>query len=191
VGVRCGALTMSKFLSLLTAAVLALAFLPVLALAQTITPVTAPSSAYFSSGSVSWWMKPSSAFNSGTIRGIWGQGDSSEFSCQIFTDNNWYCGWSTSADRRVIIAASAVNYPTNVWSYYTLVWNSAGTTLYRNGVSIGTNGTGPATANLSGSFLIGKQGINNQYFPGSEDDFRIYNRALSAAEVYQLYKLGH
>jgi len=33
-------------------------------------------------------------------------------------------------------------------------------------------------------------GFGGQYFSGTIDDVRIYNRALSAAEVKQLYKLG-
>jgi hypothetical protein len=32
--------------------------------------------------------------------------------------------------------------------------------------------------------------LNSQFYNGLEDDVRIYKRALSAAEVLQLYRLG-
>ena len=45
------------------------------------------------------------------------------------------------------------------------------------------------TAAITGSHLeIGR--AHTQYFSGSIDDVRVYNRALSAAEVLQLYALG-
>ncbi|MEK7574083.1 MAG: LamG-like jellyroll fold domain-containing protein [Patescibacteria group bacterium] len=34
---------------------------------------------------------------------------------------------------------------------------------------------------------IGNNPINNGYFPGIIDDVRIYNRALSAAEILAIY----
>jgi len=46
------------------------------------------------------------------------------------------------------------------------------------------------TAAITGSQLEIAR-ANTQYFAGSIDDPRIYNRALSAAEVKQLYNLGH
>ena len=34
---------------------------------------------------------------------------------------------------------------------------------------------------------IGNNPVNNGYFPGIIDDVRIYNRALSAAEILAIY----
>jgi hypothetical protein len=42
----------------------------------------------------------------------------------------------------------------------------------------------------SGSVRIGNSGAYNEPFPGKLDDARIYNRALTATEVSQLYQLG-
>lgn len=47
------------------------------------------------------------------------------------------------------------------------------------------------TANISTATLfMGQRGDNARYLNGSLDDFRIYNRAISAAEVSSLYALG-
>lgn len=159
--------------------------------------LTALTNLSFSSGTVSWWMKPSSAFNSGVQRGIWGQtsgGSVPEFSCQVLSsDNRWYCGWNSggAGDTRVIVPASASNYPLNTWAYYTLVWTPSGTTLYQNGTVLGTNNTAPSVSNIANAFHIARQGGTFiSYFAGALDDFRIYNRALSAAEIKQLYSQG-
>ena len=55
---------------------------------------------------------------------------------------------------------------------------------------VGSNNTQPVSNDV---FYVGAKnnsGTTMQYFNGSIDDVRIYNRALSAAEVKQLYNLG-
>jgi len=47
-------------------------------------------------------------------------------------------------------------------------------------------GTGSLTSIGAGKYV----GSISSYFPGTIDDVRIYNRALSASEVFALYKLG-
>jgi hypothetical protein len=44
----------------------------------------------------------------------------------------------------------------------------------------------------AGRFFLGNRvyGVANQGVTGSLDDMRIYNRALSASEVKQLYNMG-
>ena len=37
---------------------------------------------------------------------------------------------------------------------------------------------------------IGRHHFGGEYFPGSVDDVCVYNRALTPAQVKQLYKLG-
>jgi hypothetical protein len=61
---------------------------------------------------------------------------------------------------------------------------------YINGASRSLTyaGTIPAqTDNDTDAFRIGNSASNNRYFPGIIDDARVYNRALSAADVAQLY----
>jgi Concanavalin A-like lectin/glucanases superfamily len=63
--------------------------------------------------------------------------------------------------------------------------------LFVDGINIATtlaaNKTLPAT--LTG-VTIGAWNPTGQYYTGALDDVRIYNRALSAQEVQQLYALG-
>ena len=74
-----------------------------------------------------------------------------------------------------------------------LTYTSDGTTVkyYVNGVCIAsTNWTITAKSNTS-PLLIGKDPPGDlEYFKGAMDEVRIYNRALSDAEVYELYAFG-
>jgi hypothetical protein len=85
---------------------------------------------------------------------------------------------------------SASSIPLNNWSHITVVVSRLNTiSIYINGrfdKSIATSLTGSVTP---GTFSIGK-GIWTAYLSGKLDDVRIYNRALSANEVKQLYALG-
>jgi len=67
--------------------------------------------------------------------------------------------------------------------------------IYFNGalqsLSTDTAGVGTALDDSASSFAIGGRAIDGaRNFSGSLDDVRIYNRALSAGEVTQLYNLG-
>jgi hypothetical protein len=64
------------------------------------------------------------------------------------------------------------------------------TTLYINGVADGSGTLGRA-GQSNQTVAIGKYGASaSAYFQGAIDDVRIYNRALSATEVNQLYNSG-
>lgn len=79
--------------------------------------------------------------------------------------------------------------PRNVWTHYTCVFDPdrGFGAIYRNGV---LESSGQITAGVTGrySFVLGQDPIVlRQWLFGALDDFRIYNRALSAGEVAQLY----
>ena len=85
----------------------------------------------------------------------------------------------------------------NTWQFLTLVWDGTTLRLYKNGVSIGSgtnalfNGIWNHTLDSHRSTVIGAQKNDNRsYWSGKIDDFRAYNRALSAGEIQQLYNLG-
>lgn len=91
------------------------------------------------------------------------------------------------------VAASAagairVNYtlPLNTWSHICGTMISATTvSLYVNGISIGS-GTPDTLSPFAKSLYIGSRD-GNFVFPGIIEEPRIYDRAASAAEVYDLY----
>ncbi|SIQ85584.1 Por secretion system C-terminal sorting domain-containing protein [Chryseobacterium sp. RU37D] len=79
-------------------------------------------------------------------------------------------------------------YSTSGWEHYVAVYNNQNMTLYKNGTSVGTATnayTSSTQANLP--FYIGREINNAGYINASIDDVGIWNRALTPAEVNQLY----
>ncbi len=77
----------------------------------------------------------------------------------------------------------------NTWYHVVLVKTGTGSlTYYINGVSDGTDTRTVESA--TGNFRIGATKTGTQIFKGKIDDARVYNRALSATEIMQLYKQG-
>ncbi len=75
--------------------------------------------------------------------------------------------------------------PLNSWSFVAAVWESSSVSLYVNGLlksATSTTGSG----NSSTATNIGAESTARQFI-GSIDDVRIYNRALSAEEVQDLF----
>jgi uncharacterized protein YjbI with pentapeptide repeats len=73
---------------------------------------------------------------------------------------------------------------TNQWYQVVMAGNAGTTALYVNGVSTKTAIATPAVTPTS--LEIGSGG-SYRFFTGAVDDVRVYNRALSAAEVLELY----
>ena len=100
--------------------------------------------------------------------------------------SNFYSGVGGNAGS----FTSTTSFTLNEWQLVTITSN--GTTnsgkLYRNG-SLVASGLGTSTTFGSTQFIIGgnPSGGGSSVFPGSIDDLRIYNRALSASEIVQLY----
>ncbi len=79
--------------------------------------------------------------------------------------------------------------PLNKWTHIVAVYDGSDVKIYANGSgpladeSMGGQGTGNLTG--SGKFDIGGQ--SDEWFDGLIDDTRIYDRALSATEIQELY----
>jgi hypothetical protein len=82
----------------------------------------------------------------------------------------------------------------NTWTHLCIVRLSGAngvSTLYLNGAQSGSSVNSGTPALGDDAFVLGaSRGDGFGSFAGSEDDVRIYNRALSPAEVRQLYKLA-
>lgn len=84
----------------------------------------------------------------------------------------------------VYISAPVV---TNVWEHYVGVYNNGAMTFYKNNVveSTGTfTYTGVTSANMP--FYVGK-GISGGFFTGKIDDLGVWDRALTACEINDLF----
>ncbi|TSC92512.1 MAG: Glycoside hydrolase family 2 sugar binding protein [Candidatus Berkelbacteria bacterium Licking1014_7] len=81
---------------------------------------------------------------------------------------------------------------TDTWTHVTLSYTvnlGTGAKFYVNGIQVGSSEGTPATySNPAVNFRIGVyQDAAQQFFNGSISDVRIYNRALTATEIMQLY----
>ena len=108
-----------------------------------------------------------------------------EFSLsQASAGQNVFLRLNNAANGRI---NSAYVYPTNgAWFHAAATYDGSTLKMYVNGAPSGTpvsytGGIGAATSALT----IG--GVSTRYFTGSLDDVRIYNRALDATQISQLY----
>ncbi|MFA5061909.1 MAG: LamG domain-containing protein [Patescibacteria group bacterium] len=94
---------------------------------------------------------------------------------------------STASGGRLSIAWDASW--TNKWAFWTFTsQDGVGQKIFRNGIVIASDND-TATSSYGATFWIGDlPGYDS--WDGTLDDLRIYNRALSTAEVTQLYKMG-
>jgi hypothetical protein len=87
-------------------------------------------------------------------------------------------------------AGSAVSVPSNKWFHVVGTYDGSTIKIYYNGALAGsTSFTGTIAASTL-PFAMGYGPYGNDYLNGKLDDVRIYSRALSAAEVQQLYNEG-
>lgn len=79
------------------------------------------------------------------------------------------------------------------WVHYTMTFNRANNTLmlYKNGEFVGADYSIGAIGAWDQNFYIGRQGASAQYYyDGELDDFRIYNKTLTAQNIKDIYNLG-
>jgi Concanavalin A-like lectin/glucanases superfamily/Bacterial Ig domain/Abnormal spindle-like microcephaly-assoc'd, ASPM-SPD-2-Hydin len=73
--------------------------------------------------------------------------------------------------------------PLNTWSHLAGTYDGATLRLYLNGVLVASQAVTGAMVSSTGALRIGGNGVWGEYFGGRIDEVRIYNRALSAAEI--------
>jgi hypothetical protein len=79
----------------------------------------------------------------------------------------------------------AAALPTGGWHHVAVTLDGSTGTLYVDGQKVGSNSVGirPSHLGVTTQNWIGRSQFPDPYLDGRVDDFRIYNRALSAAEV--------
>jgi hypothetical protein len=92
-------------------------------------------------------------------------------------------------------ADSGVNTPVNTSVHFAAVLDAAAETMrvYMNGSQVGSNGWYASLSELSGNnnnWLGRSQNDNDPELGGTIDEFRIYNTALSGAQVMASYNAG-
>ena len=148
------------------------------------------------SWSVSSWVKLASTPGSGNVAKIIGRDDSSaNANYYIAADNNALCtsglAWKVGFDDSGGTGHDVCYYTTittGTWYFIAGTWDGTTLTLYVNGVSAATGTPGAVpTTNNGGDLELGNEFSNTFYLNGTIDDARVYNRALSASEVWDLY----
>jgi len=80
------------------------------------------------------------------------------------------------------------NYIVDVWTHYVITYTGTEAKAYVNGILHQTDAKDGTVFNIGNSTLrIGDRHGLDQHFYGEIDDFRIYNKALSATEISDLY----
>jgi hypothetical protein len=134
---------------------------------------------------ISTWINVASGqWNSSN--GICGWGNqANNQSNSLRLDNNGYLNYWWANDFNVTIPPAQMQ--TDVWKHIVVTYDGTTQRFYENGVEIATRV--PTTpANVASTVTrIGRAIIVSETFKGRLDDFRIYNRAITAAEVSTLY----
>ena len=73
--------------------------------------------------------------------------------------------------------------PTNTWSYLAATYDGTTTRLYVNGVQVASRAQSGAIATSTDPLQIGGDSLYGQFFQGTIDEVRIYNVALTAAQI--------
>ncbi len=106
---------------------------------------------------------------------------------------NLYANTDTAGPVIYTALASAPNSPTststgvrltaNTWAHLAATYDGAALRLYVNGTQVATRAQSGGLVTSTGALRIGGNSIWGEYFAGLIDDVRIYNRALTAAEI--------
>jgi hypothetical protein len=75
----------------------------------------------------------------------------------------------------------------NEWNHLVMTYDGTTRKHFLNGVEVGSWNEGVTLAFNTSVVRIGANSSTSEFFNGTIDEVRIYNRALSASEVYSLY----
>jgi Concanavalin A-like lectin/glucanases superfamily len=113
--------------------------------------------------------------------------DRGSFSTAISTDIDY--SFNFSAGQWFADYGVRVPFALNEWVCFSAVYDGTQLKLFRNGTSIGShNVTIDFSESNAADLYIGKMGCYSYFFNGAIDDLRLYNRALTDAEVKEIYK---
>jgi len=148
---------------------------------------------------ISAWIKPDTAVAGDIVLKV-NAGDVAPDWSFYFDGNNdriaYYHNWTGASDGEWASPANSVTI--NTWTHVAVIYNRGATgnvpMFYVNGIELAlTTIESPAGASTDDSTKVLTIGANEGLwspFNGLIDEFRVYNRALSAQEIKQLYLMG-
>ena len=142
------------------------------------------------------WLKITSKQTTTEVMVGKGTSNNYEYAQYVWTDNSiHFIMWQSSGSNYLTLSGSSMKL--NQWNYACDVYNISATNKgvgYLNGIQVAATSTNVAGTLTNGTspLNIGRRPDNaaGSYFNGFLDDVRIYNRALSATEITQLYDMG-
>jgi len=142
--------------------------------------------------SLCFWYKPESASSTNYFIGKWTAATSDrQFAFAAFggTEKRMEFGISSNGSANVW-ATSPSNWTDNAWTHYCGVYDDSYVYLYINGSEADTTASTAGIANKSANFIVGTGNSGNGFVDGLIDDVGIFNRALTPAEVSDIYTNG-
>lgn len=130
------------------------------------------------------WVRPASLPSSG-LMSILSKDENYEFHLKPNGRINWW--WQTTGPSATREFDSTAALPLNSWSHVAIRFSPGAQRIFINGVAAGSASfTGTPLLN-DDPFQVGQdQGFAGRYFDGALDELRVYDRALSDAEVLAL-----
>jgi fibronectin type 3 domain-containing protein len=80
-------------------------------------------------------------------------------------------------------AVGTSQVPLNTWTHLAATYDGAQLRLYMNGVQVGSRAQTGNMAVSAGALRVGGNAVWGEFFAGLIDEVRVYNRALTAAEI--------
>ncbi len=111
----------------------------------------------------------------------------------VWVDSTGAVNFTTNDGTNVSLASPSGAITVGNWAQIAISVNRTGTTTIAvNGAQLTTSGSvRPGSINIASDVQVGHSSPAISYFQGIIDDVRLYNRALSAAEVQALYNAEH
>jgi hypothetical protein len=134
---------------------------------------------------LSAWIKPSKVGTQGVIKKTLGSAAGNGYELSLATTGYVFTRFGGAANR----LDSVTPYPTdgNTWMHIAATYDGTNIRMYINGIENSSRPYSlPIVANTT-NLGIGVDPTPQNYYQGVLDDLRIYNRPLSAAEIYLLY----
>ncbi|MBS3098520.1 hypothetical protein J4209_07045, partial [Candidatus Woesearchaeota archaeon] len=145
-----------------------------------------------SNGSIEMWVKPLWNGSDSTNRGFFqikNDTNINDFKLAKYNaggGNSLYLDMWSNGAAQTGIGYSVANWKSNEWHHIAATWETNNVILYIDGVNIGSD----TSATMPTAIDIIKVGVYDDIWTANAtiDEFRIYNRTLTAAEVWKSYQ---
>jgi hypothetical protein len=127
------------------------------------------------------WVQPTAAGGWRTV--IMKERPSSGLAYSLYGDENntGPAGYMNISGDKSVTSTGAL--PLNTWSHVAFTYDGTTMRLYVNGVQVKSKAQTGSASVSAGMLRIGGNSVWGEYFAGMIDEVRVYNRALSAADI--------